>query len=429
MIASLKQLHLPKHSSSFAWRAALALTGVMAYGCAVESSPSIGNPGKEASGSDSTPASPSPETARSGSLADFVGTATVNGITIRYKVVDGLAIAGGDINLGPVDEKGQLIHRQPAIEASTQPPPAQPPPNNGSEDIGQTRQPLTGIGTDPRDTWWLAKGWQWPPHDFGSWGFGGCTIPYVFDSNMPADFIEGFRAGVAWFAAHTSCVWEERSDPQVNVVVSYSGDLGDNITGRAEVGRGCYYATTRIGRWVVPWLQCDSPTRSLQLASNDFGPVTHEMFHILGFWHEHQRPDRNLYVDVLHIGPDFDPFSWDAQHVTYFSDAYDTNSIMEYKGHCTWYEFLPFVGVWGCWGSVLPKGFSLKNGSVDADNYYEGYTVSVGGDAPDGLDVAAVDAMYPPPPYKPPPPPPPEVDCSTFHDWNACAHGSTNPCC
>lgn len=31
-----------------------------------------------------------------------------------------------------------------------------------------------------------------------------------------------------------------------------------------------------------------------------FGVVVHELGHVVGFWHEHTRPDRNEFVGIVH---------------------------------------------------------------------------------------------------------------------------------
>ena len=44
---------------------------------------------------------------------------------------------------------------------------------------------------------------------------------------------------------------------------------------------------------------------SISKNCDKFGIVVHELGHVIGFWHEHTRPDRGDYVDILyqHIMP------------------------------------------------------------------------------------------------------------------------------
>ena len=65
-----------------------------------------------------------------------------------------------------------------------------------------------------------------------------------------------------------------------------------------------------------------------------FPTILHEIGHLIGFWHEHTRPDRGTYVDVLYnsINPKYlknfeivDPSLTDDLGV-----GYDYNSIMHY---------------------------------------------------------------------------------------------------
>jgi hypothetical protein len=322
------------------------------------------------------------------------------------------------MTLGPVDEHGQLLH--PVEEDDV----GDPTQNLGRG--GKVGPSLTGLGDDPNNVWGL-RGWQWDVHDFGAWGYGGCTVPYVFDASMSPEFRDAFRDGVAFFDTFTYCRWEERTDANHYVVVSYSDNLGDGIKGQSDIGRDCIYRIVP-GSWLsIPTLQCNSPTRSLKLQSSDYRTVVHEMYHILGFFHEHQRPDRDTYVDVDGSGPDFDVFNWDSNHELYAVNDYDTGSILHYQGHCTWYNFFAFCGYWGCWGNVLPKGL---HHTFDCSNRPAGETVSVGGDAPDYGDIQSVLAVYPPPPYVPPPAvvQPPAVNCNGF-PYNACLRGSTSACC
>ena len=63
--------------------------------------------------------------------------------------------------------------------------------------------------------------------------------------------------------------------------------------------------------------------------------ILHELGHVLGFYHEHTRPDRDDYVEVK-----FENIEYDRQHNFWKRDAeitqtfgpYDYNSIMHYGG-------------------------------------------------------------------------------------------------
>jgi hypothetical protein len=59
-----------------------------------------------------------------------------------------------------------------------------------------------------------------------------------------------------------------------------------------------------------------------------FATILHEMIHAIGFYHEHQRFDRDNYVTVTCAGGNYDRFSHFA------SGPYDLNSIMHYSGEC-----------------------------------------------------------------------------------------------
>lgn len=68
--------------------------------------------------------------------------------------------------------------------------------------------------------------------------------------------------------------------------------------------------------------------------SYTFGHVLHELGHCLGLLHEHQRPDRDLYVEVVwdNIWPEFE-FNFEIKNNPLIREEefpYDYNSIMHY---------------------------------------------------------------------------------------------------
>jgi len=68
---------------------------------------------------------------------------------------------------------------------------------------------------------------------------------------------------------------------------------------------------------------------------NDFanGPTQHEILHALGFYHEHSRPDRDQYVDILYgnISPGAQHNFAIATNVNSLGTKYDYNSVMHYS--------------------------------------------------------------------------------------------------
>ena len=64
-----------------------------------------------------------------------------------------------------------------------------------------------------------------------------------------------------------------------------------------------------------------------------FASTVHEIGHVLGFWHEQSRPDRDKYVNIHreNIWPGYEPNFDKETAVNSLGVPYDFNSIMHYS--------------------------------------------------------------------------------------------------
>ncbi|RCN40089.1 astacin [Ancylostoma caninum] len=69
----------------------------------------------------------------------------------------------------------------------------------------------------------------------------------------------------------------------------------------------------------------------------DYATIIHEFMHVIGFIHEHQREDRDSYVNILYqniipgANSDFDKLS--QLDLSYYGEGYDYLSIMHYESN------------------------------------------------------------------------------------------------
>uniref|UniRef100_A0A1I7V522 Metalloendopeptidase n=1 Tax=Caenorhabditis tropicalis TaxID=1561998 RepID=A0A1I7V522_9PELO len=69
----------------------------------------------------------------------------------------------------------------------------------------------------------------------------------------------------------------------------------------------------------------------------DYATIIHELMHVIGFIHEHQREDRDSYVSILYqnviqgANTDFDKLS--NLGLSYYGEHYDYTSIMHYEAN------------------------------------------------------------------------------------------------
>jgi ssRNA-specific RNase YbeY (16S rRNA maturation enzyme) len=103
-------------------------------------------------------------------------------------------------------------------------------------------------------------------------------------------------------------------------------DEKDYVLMLKVLGDGCYSATGRHGG--MQKLNLD-PRKCIQ-----HGKIVHELLHVVGFHHEHQRPDRNKYVEILwdNIKDDCkDQFDILSAPVSYLKGfPYDSDSVLHY---------------------------------------------------------------------------------------------------
>lgn len=150
--------------------------------------------------------------------------------------------------------------------------------------------------------------------DFKSWK--GATIPYWFDAGWTEAEKTLFRSCVQVYQNTAKITFEERTAAGSGVVKLQKADPGAGASGRATVGR-----------IAQPWIIFGSN-------GIDQGTMLHELGHVLGFQHEHIRPDRGEFIDVYinNVIPDMKSqleLLPAATKWTYWS-PYDIRSIMHY---------------------------------------------------------------------------------------------------
>ena len=93
--------------------------------------------------------------------------------------------------------------------------------------------------------------------------------------------------------------------PWIELIIFISAGSISNIPFHFHKYRCCSYVGRRGGEQYL----------SLGVGCLRFGIVTHELGHAVGFWHEQNRPDRSIYIDVIYDNVDsskllnFDPRS------------------------------------------------------------------------------------------------------------------------
>ncbi|XP_077999583.1 tolloid-like protein 1 [Glandiceps talaboti] len=143
----------------------------------------------------------------------------------------------------------------------------------------------------------------------------GGVIPYEIAGNFTGSQRAMFKQAMRHWENYTCITFVER-DPRVHhdyIIFTYKPCGCCSYVGR----RGNGAQGISIGK------NCDK-----------FGVVVHELGHVVGFWHEHTRPDRDGHVTIqtenIQPGQDYNFQKLDATEINSLGESYDYNSIMHY---------------------------------------------------------------------------------------------------
>ncbi|XP_063066835.1 bone morphogenetic protein 1-like isoform X2 [Engraulis encrasicolus] len=139
------------------------------------------------------------------------------------------------------------------------------------------------------------------------------VIPYLISGNFSGSQRAIFKQAMRHWEKHTCVTFIERSTEESYIVFTYLPCGCCSYVGR----RGGGPQAISIGK------NCDK-----------FGIVVHELGHVIGFWHEHTRPDRDEHVaifrDNIQQGQEYNFLKMEPGEVDSLGETYDFDSIMHY---------------------------------------------------------------------------------------------------
>ncbi|XP_069600291.1 tolloid-like protein 1 isoform X1 [Ranitomeya imitator] len=141
----------------------------------------------------------------------------------------------------------------------------------------------------------------------------GGVIPYTIGGNFTGSQRAMFKQAMRHWEKHTCVTFIERTDEESCIVFTYRPCGCCSYVGR----RGNGPQAISIGK------NCDK-----------FGIVVHELGHVIGFWHEHTRPDRDGHVTIIteniQPGQEYNFLKMEPGEVNSQGEPYDFESIMHY---------------------------------------------------------------------------------------------------
>ncbi|XP_046641719.1 tolloid-like protein 1 [Daphnia pulicaria] len=144
------------------------------------------------------------------------------------------------------------------------------------------------------------------------WDFG--VIPYEIDANFSGAHKALFKQAMRHWENFTCVKFVERTADHPHFIVFTERACGCcSFVGK----RGNGAQAISIGK------NCDK-----------FGIVVHELGHVVGFWHEHTRPDRDNHVHIIRenimAGQEYNFNKLTSEEVNSLGLSYDFDSIMHY---------------------------------------------------------------------------------------------------
>ncbi|XP_067400598.1 bone morphogenetic protein 1 isoform X4 [Emydura macquarii macquarii] len=139
------------------------------------------------------------------------------------------------------------------------------------------------------------------------------VIPYVISGNFSGSQRAVFRQAMRHWEKHTCVTFLERNTEESYIVFTHRPCGCCSYVGH----RGGGPQAISIGK------NCDK-----------FGIVVHELGHVIGFWHEHTRPDRDDHVSIvrdnIQPGQEYNFLKMEPEEVESLGETYDFDSIMHY---------------------------------------------------------------------------------------------------
>lgn len=147
------------------------------------------------------------------------------------------------------------------------------------------------------------------------WDFG--VIPYEIDTTAGYDHIKiaKIKEAMRHWENYTCIIFIERNAAEHADFIRFTNTECDCCSYVGKIGGGQYVTVDK----------CED------------GDITHELGHVIGFYHEHQRPDRDEYIEIKRdnyegddsiFNENFEKFSPDD--VDTLNEPYDFQSIMHY---------------------------------------------------------------------------------------------------